>query len=346
MGNVIKKQQIMVILLRKGVYQGMDDYQFSEFAKYAIRTDLALEATESVRKHDADKVRGVELDEYDAMEGVHVTKVVIISKNAARNLGKPTGTYITLEAADLQESDEDYHRDISEVLAAQIKSVLPDIDRVEKSILIVGLGNRDVTADSLGPSTVDNLFVTRHIIREYGKQAYRLDKMHQISSLVPGVMAKTGMETAEIVKGVVNETKPDIVLVIDALAARSVKRLNRTVQITDTGIHPGSGVGNHRNALTQESLGIPVIAIGIPMVVDAGTIVCDALEQIAHENEFGRESLEFFCNSRNTADTQLHNMYVTAKNIDETTKRLSFTLSEAINIALEMEQGEEHLFES
>ena len=301
--------------------------------QFQIRTDLALEATESVKKKEAGQLRGVSIEEYDVMEDVHLSKVVIMSKNAAKSMGKPTGTYITLEAPDLQESDEDYHREISEELAKQLRSVLPDIGN-EKSILVVGLGNRDVTADALGPSTVDNLFITRHIIREYGKQAYHASKMHQISALVPGVMAKTGMETAEIIKGVIKVTEPDIVIVIDALAARSVKRLNRTVQITDTGIHPGSGVGNHRNALTKESLGIPVIAIGIPMVVDAGTIVCDALEKLSQEYDEGKASLDYF---RNNADTQLHNMYVTAKNIDETTKRLSFTLSEAINIALDME---------
>ena len=300
--------------------------------QFQIRTDLALEATESVKKKEAGQLRGVSIEEYDVMEDVHISKVVIMSKNAAKSMGKPTGTYITLEAPDLQESDEDYHREISEELAKQLRSVLPDIGN-EKSILVVGLGNRDVTADALGPSTVDNLFITRHIIREYGKQAYHASKMHQISALVPGVMAKTGMETAEIIKGVIKVTEPDIVIVIDALAARSVKRLNRTVQITDTGIHPGSGVGNHRNALTKESLGIPVIAIGIPMVVDAGTIVCDALEKLSQEYDEGKASLDYF---RNNADTQLHNMYVTAKNIDETTKRLSFTLSEAINIALDM----------
>jgi spore protease len=150
-------------------------------------------------------------------------------------------------------------------------------------------------------------------------------------------MAKTGMETAEIIKGVIKETAPDIVIVIDALAARNTKRLNRTIQITDTGIHPGSGVGNHRNAITKESLGVPVIAIGIPMVVDAATIVSDALEKLAEEYDAGKASLDYF---RNSTDSQLHNMYVTPKNIDETTKRLSFTLSEAINIALDMEQEE------
>lgn len=304
--------------------------------QFQIRTDLALEATESVRKRASGQMRGVSIDEYDVMEDVHISKVVILSKNAAKSMGKPMGTYITLEAPALQESDEDYHRDISEELARQLKDVLPDINE-EKSILVVGLGNRDVTADSLGPCTVDNLFITRHIIREYGRQAYRASKIHQISALVPGVMAKTGMETAEIIKGVIKETTPDIVIVIDALAARSTKRLNRTIQITDTGIHPGSGVGNHRNALTKESLGVPVIAIGIPMVVDAGTIVSDALEKLSEEYDGGKASLDYF---RNSADTQLHNMYVTTKNIDETTKRLSFTLSEAINIALDMAQEE------
>ena len=304
--------------------------------QFQIRTDLALEATESVRKRASGQMRGVSIDEYDVMEDVHISKVVILSKNAAKSMGKPMGTYITLEAPALQESDEDYHRDISEELARQLRDVLPDINE-EKSILVVGLGNRDVTADSLGPCTVDNLFITRHIIREYGRQAYRASKIHQISALVPGVMAKTGMETAEIIKGVIKETTPDIVIVIDALAARSTRRLNRTIQITDTGIHPGSGVGNHRNALTKESLGVPVIAIGIPMVVDAGTIVSDALEKLSEEYDGGKASLDYF---RNSADTQLHNMYVTTKNIDETTKRLSFTISEAINIALDMAQEE------
>ena len=301
-----------------------------------VRTDLALEATESVRKSEAGKLKGIDIEEYDAMEDVHISKVMIQSRNAAKSMGKPMGTYITVEASGLQESDEDYHREISLELAKQLKSVIPDVDN-EKSVLVVGLGNRDVTADSLGPCTVDNLFITRHIIKEYGKQAYRVPKIHQISALVPGVMAKTGMETAEIIKGVIKETKPDIVIVIDALAARSTRRLNRTVQITDTGIHPGSGVGNHRNALTKETLGVPVIAMGVPMVVDAGTIVSDALEKLSRDYTGHKVSFDYF---RNTADTQLHNMYVTQKNIDETSKRLSFTLSEAINIALDMGQEE------
>ena len=198
---------------------------------------------------------------------------------------------------------------------------------------MVGLGNRDVTADALGPEVVDNLFINRHVVLEYGKAAYGKEKMNLISSLVPGVTAMTGMETAEIIKGVVEQTQPDVVLVVDALAARSTKRLNRTIQISDTGIHPGSGVGNHRNAITRESLGIPVIAIGVPTVVDAATIVGDAIESMIRENG---EKNTLFRREHPKAISELNNMYVTSKDIDETVKRLSFTISEAINIALQI----------
>jgi spore protease len=295
--------------------------------QFQVRTDLALEETERVKKAAKGEMCGIELEEYDVRDNVHISKVNIISKNASKNLGKPMGTYITIEAAELIEPDEDYHREISLQIAKQLKEIIPDFDK-EKSILVVGLGNSDVTADALGPYTIDNLCITRHILREYGKKAYNSTKINSISALIPGVMAKTGMETAEIIKGVINETKPDIVIVVDALAARSTKRLNRTIQITDTGIHPGSGVGNHRKAITSKTMGVPVIAIGIPMVVDAGTIVSDALTSAMVEASFFTKVI----------DNQLANMYVTPKNIDETTKRLSFTVSEAINIALDMEE--------
>lgn len=295
---------------------------------FKIRTDLALEARESVEEAKKE-VRGVEIEEsFDEKTEIKVTTVMIRTKNAARDLGKPIGTYITLEAPAMLEADEDYHREISEALSEQLKSVIPNREE-EQSVLVVGLGNREVTADALGPHVVDNLFVTRHVILEYGKAAYNRNKMNLVSSIVPGVMAATGMETAEIVKGVVKQTKPDVVIVIDALAARSTKRLNRTVQITNTGIHPGSGVGNHRSALTEESLGVPVIAIGVPTVVDAATIVNDALEKAA--NTFGEQQ----------AFTELSNMYVTSKDIDATIKRLSFMISEAINMTLDAEFEEE-----
>lgn len=229
------------------------------------------------------------------------------------------------------EPDEDYHREISCRLAEEILELLPGADS-EQSVLVVGLGNREVTADALGPQVVDNLFITRHIVREYGTAAYNCSKMNQISALEPGVMAKTGMETAEIVKGVVEETRPDVLIVIDALAARSTKRLNRTIQITNTGIQPGSGVGNHRNALTLESLGVPVIAIGIPTVVDAATIVGDALEKMLEEDK-DLENVKYKEKQR-LQFAELNNMYMTGKDIDAVIKRVSFTVSEGINIAV------------
>lgn len=300
---------------------------------FQVRTDLALEARESISEAESE-LRGVRVEEYyKEEEDIRVTKVTIETKNAAKAMGKPMGVYVTMEAPAMVEPDDDYHREISEGLAEELQQMLPGMGQ-EQSILIVGLGNREVTADALGPQVVDNLFITRHIVKEYGKAAYDCDKMNLISALEPGVMAKTGMETAEIVAGVVNETKPDLLIVIDALAARSTRRLNRTIQITNTGIQPGSGVGNHRNALTEESLGIPVVAIGIPTVVDAATIVGDALEKLLSE-EKDLDSMKYLGQHRNVF-SELNNMYMTGKDIDAVIKRISFTVSEGINIAMEM----------
>ena len=293
-------------------------------ANFPIRTDLALEAREFIEEANGE-MRGVIVDTYsDAEDTVRVTHVQITTKNGAKAMGKPIGTYITLEADNLTEPDEDYHREVSEVIAKQLRALLPDF-KEEKSILVVGLGNRDVTADALGPEVIDHLNITRHMLRQFGHAAYSCEKVNEISSIVPGVMGKTGMETAEIVRGVVDSTKPDVIVVIDALAARSTRRLTRTIQITNTGIQPGSGVGNHRHSLTEESLGVPVIAIGIPTVVDAATIVNDAIGHL-HQDDPQLQNIFH----------DMHNMYVTAKDIDSTIKRLGFTLSEALNMAFSL----------
>ena len=201
-----------------------------------------------------------------------------------------------------------------------------------------------MTPDALGPYVAGNLNITRHIVREYGKYAMGEDEVTLVSALVPGVMAQTGMETAEIVRGVVAETKPDVILVVDALAARNSKRLNRTIQIADTGISPGSGVGNHRNAITEDSIGIPVIAIGVPTVVDAATIVNDAMENLMKEMEHsealkgvgvvlqGYHAAEKYELVRQLISPHLNGMFVTPKDIDDTVKRISFTISEGLNL--------------
>ena len=294
---------------------------------YRIRTDLALETTERFSEEKVE-VRGVEIEEdYNREKDIKTTVVKIRTENGARAMGRPQGTYITMEAAKLSLPDEDYHREVSMELAEHLKKLI-DLKR-ERNILVVGLGNLAITADSLGPHVVENLRMTRHIIKEYGMLGIGEEKMHSTSGIIPGVMAQTGMETAEIVEGVVAQTKPDVVIAIDALAARSTKRLNRTIQITDTGIHPGSGVGNHRNGLTEDNLHVKVIGIGVPTVVDAATIVHDSMAHLLDVLEEA-EKKEFL---EEMVSPHLHNMFVTPKDVDETVKYLSFTISEGLNIA-------------
>lgn len=238
--------------------------------------------------------------------------------------------------------DEGYHREISRELARELRRM---IGENQSPVLVVGLGNREVTPDALGPEVVGNLHITRHMIREYGRVSQELKKAREISAIVPGVMAQTGMETLEIIKGVVEETRPAVVIAIDALAARSTKRLNRTIQITNTGINPGSGVGNHRNAINRETLGVPVIAVGVPTVVDAATIVNDTMEELVEEMDHSLpmqqlggalgtlDQAEKHQMIRELISPHLNTMFVTPKDIDETVKYLSFTISEGLNIA-------------
>ena len=299
---------------------------------HGIRTDLALEATERFTEENVE-VRGVEVTEdYNEEKDIRTTVVKITTENGARTMGRPQGNYITIEAPGLSVHDEDYHREISAEIARHLQKLI-NLER-EQSILVVGLGNSAITADSLGPHVVENLNITRHIIREYGLQSLGKERMHRTSGIIPGVMAQTGMETSEIIQGIVAETKPDVVIAIDALAARSTRRLNRTIQITDTGINPGSGgsgVGNHRVGLTEENLQVKVIGIGVPTVVDAATIVHDSMAHLLDTLE-ETEQKEFL---EEMIAPHLHTMFVTPKDVDETVKYLSFTISEGLNMAFE-----------
>jgi spore protease len=282
---------------------------------FPIRTDLALESKERIEA-EKNELRGVTFEEiFDEIRNVTITKVRVETDNGAKAIGKPIGTYLTIEAPDMVAPDEGSHREISEVLSEQLKELIGEDVR---SVLVVGLGNREVTPDALGPEVISNLYITRHLLKEYGDYAFSGKKVAAISGIVPGVMAQTGMETLEIIKGIIRETAPQIVIAIDALAARSIKRLGRTIQIADTGINPGSGVGNHRRGLNQESLGVPVVAIGVPLVVDAATIVYDV------------------CRDVDKIPNGIVGMFVTPKNIDETVKYLSYTISEALNQTFEL----------
>lgn len=294
---------------------------------YRIRTDLALESQEKI-KRDHIEISGVSVqEEYDSEKEIRTTRVVIENEHGARMMEKPIGTYLTIEAPNLAIPDEGYHREVSEVIASHLRQLLPR--GKDKSFLVIGLGNEEITPDALGPLAVRNLRITRHVVKEYGQAGMGMDSYQSVSALIPGVMAQTGMETLEIIKGVFEETRPDAVIAIDALAARSTRRLNCTIQMTDAGISPGSGVGNHRRGINEQTLGVPVIGIGVPTVVDAATIVHDAMEHLLEsleEAEIGEFMAELLTPS-------LRSMFVTPKDVDETVKRLSFTISEALNMS-------------
>ena len=319
---------------------------------YPIRTDLALESQERLQEDQAD-MRGIRVLEERRENGVIVSTVMIETENASVAMGRPKGTYITIEAPEMIEEDAGYHRDISLELAKIMRNLLPgkEIEKnlkkgLEVAALVVGLGNREVTPDALGPRVVDNLFITRHILNEFGKYAFQREDVGKVSGIVPGVMAQTGMECVEILKGVVKETKPDFLITVDALAARSIRRLGTTIQLTDTGIHPGSGVGNHRHSLTKETLGIPVLAVGVPTVVGAAAIVHDtisALTGVLASEEATKNTGKWIENMnpedqyrmiRELLEPEFGSLYVTPPDIDQRVKQLSFTISEGIHRAV------------
>lgn len=294
---------------------------------YNIHTDLALEDKERFESDNVE-ISGVSVEEfYDEKHEIRVTEVKILTENGAKSMRKPIGTYITMEMANLVLPDEEYHHVVAEELAKYVGNVL-NLDKEDYTVLVVGLGNREVTPDALGPHTVECLNVTRHIVKEYGKYAMGEEAVNMISAIAPGVMAQTGMETYEILKGITETIKPDAVIVVDALAARNTKRLNRTIQIADTGIHPGSGVGNHRNEISKETLGVPVIAIGVPTVVDAATIVRDTMENLLSTLETD-DKYEMM---QELIAPHLYGMFVTPKDIDESIDRIGATIAEGLNL--------------
>lgn len=295
------------------------------------RTDLAVEMREDI---DSDEpIKGVHImTKNHGDTDVKEVRIVVEDEAGANNLGKPIGTYITLESEHLREHDDSFHEEVTFVLAKQLKQFIGG----KKRIMVAGLGNREVTPDALGPYVIDNLYVTRHLLKEG-----IISKSIEVSAIAPGVMAQTGMESSLILKALVEEIKPELLIVIDALAARESDRLNKTIQLADTGITPGSGVGNHRNAINKESVGIPVLAIGVPTVIAVPTIVNDAMDVMIAA--IGKQATKNVLKKFNEEERYqlacemvtpyLENMFVTPKDIDEAVKRISYTISEAINQA-------------
>ena len=273
------------------------------------RTDLAIEAAADAEKLGENDIRRTESDD----GGAHVTRLHILSARGAAALGKPIGQYITVQMPPLSD-DETRLAAYAKAVARELTALLP----AAGTVLVVGLGNRSVTPDTLGPSTADMVLATRHIRGEFARAA-GLDDLRPTAVLAPGVLGQTGTESSEIVRGVCREVQPAAVVVVDALAARSVERLGCTVQLCDSGIAPGSGVGNNRQPLNREVLGVPVIGMGVPTVVDAVTLV----------REYLREDTE------TPPDGQEPPMMVTPREIDLVISRAARLIAMAINGALQ-----------
>ncbi|OZM57761.1 GPR endopeptidase [Lottiidibacillus patelloidae] len=261
-----------------------------DLEKYSVRTDLAIEAREMVieeQEEQSQDIQGVIVKERD-IDGINITHVTITDEGTEM-IGKKAGQYLTFEVQAIRNSDTEMQRKVEEVFAREMSAFLTNMGiSKDASCLVVGLGNWNVTPDALGPIAVENLLITNHLFNlapETVQEGYR-----RVSAISPGVMGITGIETSDIIHGVIEKAKPDFVIAIDALASRSIERVNTTIQVSDTGIHPGSGVGNKRKELSKETLGIPVIAIGIPTVVDAVSIASDSIDFIL--KHFGRELRE------------------------------------------------------
>lgn len=289
-------------------------------------TDLAMEIRESFPRNNVE-IKGVVLEKhYDREARAHITTVHIRDERGSLAMKKPMGCYVTIESEDMPKGDID-KESLLLCICRELEKMVENLR--QKSVLIAGLGNRQVTSDSLGPRMVECIFVTRHLEREFGEKFMEENKYGTVSAIAPGVMAQTGMEAVEVLEGIVKKTSPDVILVVDALAARSMSRLCKTVQITDTGISPGSGIGNHRLALSKESLGVPVIAIGVPTVVDARTIISDHLEKVLTKQGYNEDEIDKFI--REVFHDEMDNLYVTPKNIDESVAIIAKDLAKILN---------------
>lgn len=293
-----------------------------------IRTDLAVEAANMQRE----EVSGIESEAFWE-EGIKIERVRIKTSAAAEKLGKPRGNYITITARDLSDNDKDEYEAVCMCVARELKNILKIGEKAP--VLAVGLGNGHITADSIGPKSVKRLLVTRHIKEIMPEEID--ESVRAVSAVAPSVMALTGIETGDIIKGITEKIKPELVIAIDALASRSMERLGRTIQIADTGINPGSGVGNNRKELSEKTLGVRVIAIGVPMVVDAKTIAIDCMELAAGE-EKGK-----YMDIYKRMEPGNGEMVVTPKDVDSLSDRSARIIANGINLALQSALGKEDI---
>lgn len=323
-------------------------------------TDLAIEVSELLRldKDEDYEIPGVEISNktFDNGDGgeINVTRVEILNEEGESNMGKPKGNYITIECDEIKENSPTVHEKVIDILSKAIGELLPEKKGDTLSVLVIGLGNSFATPDTLGPKVVNQVFVTRHVAI---RAPELMDEgLAQLSSFAPSVMGLTGIETAEVIKGVAENVKPDCIIAIDALAARHVSRINSTIQISDTGIAPGAGVGNKRKELNEHTIGCKVIAVGVPTVVDTATLVTDAIRNTINVLKYEHEEdvkegkaeknsafvnlFENLSDEENyqliseTLPQELSSLFVTPKEIDSIMEYLASIVSNGINIAV------------
>lgn len=316
-----------------------------DLSVYNVRTDLAMEANEMAEQRLNRSIDGIDIETLQD-QGITITRLDVKTEEGSKEIGKMIGKYVTLEVPELRNGDTELQNRVATHMAKELEQFLTRMNiKRDAKVLIVGLGNWNVTPDALGPIVVENVMVTRHFFELMPNDVapgYR-----PVSAISPGVLGITGIESSEIVKGIVDQSKPDVVIAIDALASKSIERVNTTIQIADTGIHPGSGIGNKRKGLTEEILGIPTIAIGVPTVVFASTIVNNTIdmmqEQIRQQN--GDNDRIFGLLNQMTGDDRLafvkevldpvgHNLLVTPKEIDEFIEDVGNIIASGLNAAL------------
>lgn len=317
----------------------------------SVRTDLALEARELYMETAGSEVPGVNIETENGDE-IKITRVKILDSRGEEAIGKKTGNYITLEIPGLKEKNPELCEKSAMALAKELKSLIKNSEKT--TTLVVGLGNSKITPDSLGPRTVSSLIVTRHLFSHV--PGFETEGLASVCAIAPGVLGITGIETGEVIKGVAERVKPDVIIAVDALASRSMDRISTTIQIADTGISPGSGVGNKRQALDENLLGIPVVAVGVPMVIDAATVandtidkVIDALNGRKEENtgvykvmsSIDKEAKKGLIDS--IVPEQTGGLMVTPKDIDYIVESVSKIVAGGINLCLQKDMTFEEI---
>lgn len=310
---------------------------------YNFRTDLALERRDLYNKANniENDIDGIEAEEERVNDNIVISRVRVTNENGEAAIGKKKGNYITIDVRNLKIAGEEEIQKTSEVVTNELKKLIENHITKQDAILVVGLGNIYVTPDSLGPKVINEVDITRHLL-EYMPEV--LDKStREVSAISPGVLGTTGIETMEILKGIIDNVKPKLVIIIDALASRNIERISSSVQIADTGIVPGAGVGNARKELTEATLGVPVIAMGIPTVVEAATIAADSLTLFIKKVQDNGNSNDFLNKLQEEDKYKIikeilapeeYNFIVTPKEIDSLIEKMKDIVARGINFAI------------